>query len=320
MRVRETMALLTELGLGPKQRNEIAAYTLLGLLDLEPTASFCTAAAPLRGITPIIEFVWKKYGKRYAANTRETIRDDVVKPLVAEGLLLRNPDDPARPTNSGKTVYQIDPAALGLFRQYGTPVWPLSLRAFLDNLQTRRSEMSRGRNLVRVPISLPGGAEVFLSPGGQNPLIKAVLEVFCPAFTPSGKVLYIGDAENKLTSVNQEGLAAVGIHIRPADKVPDVIVHDTQKNWLLLIEAVTTAGPVDGKRRLELRNLFESCTAGLVFVTAFANRQTMRRFVAQIGWETEVWIADDPDHMIHFDGAKFLGPYEDAMPVARVRF
>jgi len=146
-------------------------------------------------------------------------------------------------------------------------------------------------------------------------LIKAVIEHFCPAFAPGGVVIYIGDTENKFVHLETAGLAALGVTLNSAAKIPDVIVHYTAKNWLLLIEAVTSAGPVDGKRRKELKDLFVGCKAGLVFVTAFENRRTMQSFVSHIAWESEVWIAEDPDHMIHFNGDRFLGPYPDVVPV-----
>lgn len=145
-------------------------------------------------------------------------------------------------------------------------------------------------------------------------LIKAVIEHFCPAFAPGGVVLYIGDTENKFVHLETEGLAALGIILDSAAKIPDVIVYDTKRNWLLLIEAVTSAGPVDGKRRKELKDLFAGCTAGLVFVTAFESRRAMQTYASQIAWESEVWIAEAPDHMIHFNGKYFLGPYDDVMP------
>ena len=145
-------------------------------------------------------------------------------------------------------------------------------------------------------------------------LIKAIIEHFCPAFAPGGVVIYIGDTENKFVHLETAGLAALGVTLYSAAKIPDVIVHYTAKNWLLLIEAVTSAGPVDGKRRKELKDLFAGCKAGLVFVTAFENRRTMQSFVSHIAWESEVWIAEDPDHLIHFNGERFLGPYPDVMP------
>jgi hypothetical protein len=313
-RLAEAIEALTALQFGPKQRNETAAYTLLALLDLQPDAAWAEAQAPLRGITPIIDFIANVYGTRYAPNTRETIRDDAVKFFVEEGLLLRNPDDLNRPTNSGKTVYQIEPTALDLFRKVGTPAWTTALKHYLASRESLKHEIARKRDLARVPVTLPDGSQVALSPGGQNPLIKAIIEQFCPAFAPGGVVLYIGDTENKFVHLEAACLTALGVTLDSAAKIPDVIVHDTRRNWLLLIEAVTSAGPVDGKRRKELKELFAGCKAGLVFVTAFETRRTMQTFVSQISWESEVWIAEDPDHMIHFNGERFLGPYPDVMP------
>ncbi len=313
-KVSDAIAILTALQFGPRQRNEIAAHTLLALLDLQPNAPWKDAQAPLRGITPIIEFIATAYGLRYAPNTRETIRDEAVKFFVEGGLLLRNPDDPKRPTNSGKTVYQVEPSALALIRKTGTPGWSPALKKYLGSRAGLKHEINRKRQLARVPVTLPDGSKVALSPGGQNPLIKAIIEEFCPAFAPGGIVIYIGDTENKFVHLETAGLASLGVALASSAKIPDVIVHYPAKNWLLLIEAVTSAGPVDGKRRKELKDLFAGCKAGLVFVTAFETRRAMQSFVAQIAWESEVWIAEDPDHMIHFNGDRFLGPYPDVLP------
>ncbi len=313
-RLPEAINALTALDFGPKQRNSTAGYTLLALLDLQPELDWADAQAPLLGITPIIDFIATAYGNRYAPNTRETIRDDAVKFFVGDGLLLRNPDDPNRPTNSGKTVYQIEPSALALLRKFGTLEWTPALALYLASREAIKHEIARKRNLARVPVTLPDGTQVAPSPGGQNPLIKAIIERFCPAFVPGGVVLYIGDTENKFVHLEAEGLVALGVTLDSAAKIPDVIVHHRLKNWLLLIEAVTSAGPLDGKRRKELMELFAGCKAGLVFVTAFENRRTMQTFVSHIAWESEVWIAEDADHMIHFNGERFLGPYPDVMP------
>lgn len=314
----EAIEILTALEFGPKQRNESAAYTLLAALGLQPNVPWEEAQAPLVGITPIIKFIATNYNIPYAPNTRETIRDEAVKFFVEEGLLLRNPDNPERPTNSGKTVYQIEPAALALLRKFGTPDWTSKLHAYLASREELKREINRKRELVRVPVSLPGGSQVALSPGGQNPLIKAIIEEFCSAFVPGGEVLYIGDTENKFVHLEAPKLAALGVALDSAAKMPDVIVHCIARNWLLLIEAVTSAGAVDGKRRKELKDLFAGSKAGLVFVTAFENRRAMQAFISQIAWESEVWIADDPDHMIHFDGERFLGPYPDVTPQPEV--
>ncbi|MBL9146171.1 MAG: hypothetical protein JNM99_20990 [Verrucomicrobiaceae bacterium] len=313
-RLAEAIEALTALQFGPKQRNDTAAYTLLALLDLSPAKEWSEAESPLRGITPIIDFIAEAYGNRYAPNTRETIRDEAVKFFVEAGLLLRNPDKPDRPTNSGNTVYQVEPSALALLRTFGTLEWPGALKAYLVNVEAVKREIARHREMARVPVTLPDGKKVALSPGGQNPLIKAIIEDFCPHFAPGGVVAYIGDTENKFAHLEADYLAGLGVSLDSAAKMPDVIIHCVKRNWLLLIEAVTSAGPVDGKRRKELKELFAGSKAGLVFVTAFDTRRVMQSFLASIAWESEVWIAEDPAHMIHFNGDKFLGPYPDAMP------
>jgi len=310
----EAMNILKALGFSPKQRNEVAGYTVLAMLDLRPTQTWSEAAAPLRGITPVIEFLAEAYGVRYAPNTRETIRDEAVKYFVEAGMLIRNPDDPARPTTSGKTVYQVEPHALELFRSLNSAGQASKLKSYLVSRERIRRELERERDLPRIPVRLPSGKTVTLSPGGQNPLIKAVIEEFCERFALDGIVVYIGDAEDKFLHLEVEYLQQLGVVVPAPAKMPDVVVHDPRRNWLLLIEAVTSAGPVDGKRRKELKGLFAGCKAGLVFVTAFASREAMRSFLAQISWETEVWVAEDPSHLIHFNGERFLGPYPDVVP------
>ena len=307
----EAINILNLLGFTGRQRNEAAGYTLLAMLDLGPSQPWSSEVDPCRGITPIIAFIAAKYKVHYAPNTRETIRDEAVKFFVEFGMLIRNPDAPHRPVNSGKTVYQVEPNALALFRTYGTPNWSSNLTTYLDNKARILKTLTRERKLKRIPVTLPSGRVVTISPGGQNPLIKAIIEQFCAAFSPGGTVVYIGDAENKFLHLETEYLKKLNVAIPAPSKMPDVVIHDTRQNWLLLIEAVTSAGPVDAKRRSELKSLFKGATAGLVFVTAFSTRQTMRSFLPEISWETEVWIAEDPDHLIHFNGERFLGPYDD---------
>lgn len=310
----DAMEILRALGFTTRQSNEVAGYALLALLDLKPLQPWSEAAEPLCGITPIIDFVAVKYGVRYAPNTRETIRDEAVKYFVEAGMVIRNPDDPNRPTNSGKTVYQTEPNALELIRTFGTLEWNGKLKSYLAARGRIRKELLRERKLARIPVKLPSGKTATISPGGQNPLIKSVIEEFCTRFIAGATVLYIGDAEDKFLHLDAEYLKRLGVEIPAPAKMPDVVIHDTRRNWLVLIEAVTSAGPVDGKRRKELKDLFAGCSAGLVFVTAFTTREIMRSFLTQISWETEVWVAEDPDHLIHFNGERFLGPYPDVMP------
>jgi hypothetical protein len=178
-KLNDAMSILKALGFGPRQRNEVAAYTLLALLDLLPKQMWSEAARPLRGITPIISFIRSEYGVQYAPNTRETIRDEAVKHFVESGMLIRNPDEPARPTNSGRTVYQMELHALTTLRSFGSSEWPSKLKSYLASRADTRGELQRNRDLARIPVTLPSGETVALSPGGQNPLIKTVIEEMC---------------------------------------------------------------------------------------------------------------------------------------------
>ncbi len=309
-KLREAMEILVSLGFSGRQCNEAAGYALLAMLDLGPSHPWSSASAPYRGITPIIAFIASEYKIHYAPNTRETIRDEAVKCFVASGMLIRNPDDPRRPVNSGKTVYQVEPRALALFRTFGTSNWMTNLTTYRNRRNRILKTLERSRNFDRIPVTLPSGKIVTISPGGQNPLIKAIIEQFCTAFSPGGKVVYIGDAEGKFLHLEIEYLKGLKVDIPAPAKMPDIVIHDVRRNWLLLIEAVTSDGPVDAKRRNELQAIFAGSTAGLVFITAFTTRQAMRSFLPRISWETEVWIAEDPDHLIHFNGERFLGPYD----------
>jgi hypothetical protein len=309
-RVQEAQEMLRALGLPKPQTNERSALALLALLGLAPETSWEDAAAPMLGITRMMDFMAERYSKRYAPNTRETVRRQTVHQFVAAGLAVINPDDPARPTNSGQTVYQVPEQFLEVARSFGTPAWNDQLARWAEVAPSLVKRWAEVRDLNMIPVTLPSGEAVTLSPGGQNPLIKSVVEDFCPRFAPGGHVLYIGDAGDKFVVWERDRLAALGVSVNEKGKMPDVVVLDHERGWLLLVEAVTSHGPIDPKRHEELATLFGDADVGLVFVTAFADRRTMSEYLGVLSWETEVWIAEDLTHMVHFDGSRFLGPYE----------
>jgi type II restriction enzyme len=148
-----------------------------------------------------------------------------------------------------------------------------------------------------------------LSPGGQNILVEKIINNFCTRFTPGGKLLYVGDTADKWCYFDRESLEVLGITVNSHGKMPDVVVHHIQKNWLVLIEAVTSHGPVTPKRHNELQEVLRNSQIGIVFVSAFLPRRDLAKYLSDIAWETEVWIAETPTHIIHFNGEIFLGPY-----------
>lgn len=308
-RVRESQAILAAFGLPAEQRNERAALTLLALLDLLPSNPWHTATNPFMGVTPIMDFVARNYRKKWAPNTRETVRRFTLHQFEQAGLVIANPDEPRRPTNSPKYCYQVESRALALVKKFGTEEWDLALRKYLANAHTLAQQYEQIREMRRIPLELASGETFRLSPGGQNVLIQKILDEFCPRFTPGAKPVYVGDTGKKWAYFDRGYLEALGVAIEEHGKIPDVVVHFSKRNWLVLIEAVTSHGPVNPKRLAELRHLFQSSKAGLVFVTAFLSRKTLLKYLGDIAWETEVWVSDAPDHMIHLNGERFLGPY-----------
>ena len=309
-RLREALDVLKQFNLPREQQNERSALTLLALLDMKPQTVWAKATAPLRGITEIMDFARDHYAAKYAPNTRETFRRFTMHQFVQAGLVLYNPDNPQRPTNSPDNCYQIEPSALALLQTYGRPIWTDHLAKYFSQHMALLALHAREREMALVPVKLPDGSEVQLSGGGQNTLIKKIIEEFCPRFTPDGTVLYLGDAGKKLRGAEIESFSHLGIKINEHGKMPDVVIHFTQKDWLIVIEAVTSHGPINIKRHSELKALFANSKIGLVYVTAFDTRSTMMRYINEIAWETEIWIADQPSHLIHLNGERFMGPYK----------
>jgi adenine-specific DNA-methyltransferase len=310
-KIDQALRVLKALGLPRDQQNERSALTLLSLMDLKPSTPWSKAKDPYIGITPMMNFFSKHYGKKYAPNSRETVRRQTIHQFLDAGIVHINPDEPERPTNSGKTVYQMESGLLKLLRTWGTHDWEKGLKTHLASVETLNKKYAQERKMKRIPIKVASGKTITLSPGGQNILVDKIVQNFCEYFTPGGKLAYIGDTDEKFAYYDKDLLKSLGVTIEAHGKMPDLIIFFEEKNWLVLIEAVTTHGPVNPKRMVELKKLFKGSHAGLVFVTAFLDRPSMLRYLDEISWETEVWVADAPTHLIHFNGERFLGPYED---------
>jgi hypothetical protein len=309
-RVSGALSILQALKVPREQQNERSALTLLALLGMTPRKRWADAEAPMLGITEMMNHFQEHFRKKYAPNTRETVRRFTVHQFVQMGLVLANPDDPQRPVNSPDNRYQVAPALLKLARGYGAPSWDESLKNFVNSAEALRRLQPREREMVLIPVRLPDGRELKLTAGGQNEVVKKIVEEFCPRFTPGGVLVYVGDTGNKQRHLEAAYLQRLGLAMDEHGKMPDVVVHWPKKNWLVLIEAVTSHGPIGLKRHNELKDLFKQTTAGLVYVTAFLTRRAMTKYLSEIAWETEVWVAEAPSHIIHFNGERFLGPYE----------
>lgn len=309
IKIEESLEILRSLHVPKMQINQRSALTLLALLDIKPDTLWGSASNPLYGITEMMDYFRDNFGVTYAPNTRETVRRQTIHQFVQMGLVIPNPDNPNRPVNSPKTRYQIESSFLELVKTYGSNEWKNNLELYSTKSQEIGRLQEKEREMALIPVKLPNGQNIKITAGGQNVLIKEIIEEFCPRFTAGGAVIYLGDAGDKFRVYEKEYFESLGIDINEHSKMPDVVVHLEDKNWLVLIEAVTSHGPIDIKRHHELRELFKNSKSPLVFVTTFPTRKIMVKYLQEIAWETDVWVAEAPSHLIHFNGDRFLGPY-----------
>lgn len=307
-KIEDAKTILKDLGLPVAQQNEISAYTLLALCRIRPRDSWSKATRnSLRISKGIMAFVIDAHKKEYAPNTRETFRRQVLHQFVQARIADYNPDNPSLPVNSPNAHYALTKEALEVIRLYGTKSWKKAAEAFRANAATLSRRYIKERSSVLIPVKL-NGAVIKLSAGKHNEVQAAILHSFASRFAKGGTVLYLGDTAKKDLFIDEKKLKGLGIPIDQHSKLPDVIIYDHEKDWLFLIEAVTSHGPVSPKRVVEMEELLKDCKSGKIYVTAFPDFNEFKKHSKNIAWETEVWLADTPEHMIHFNGDKFMGP------------
>ncbi|WP_421132975.1 BsuBI/PstI family type II restriction endonuclease [Alteromonas sp. A079] len=317
-KLEQAKEILSSLGLPKQQCNDRSAWVLLALAGVRPSDDWNVASAPLLPTVTIMDFIRTEYGKDYKPNSRETIRRQTLHQFDQAQIVDRNRDDPARATNSKDNNYSLNQPIIDILKSYPNGDWKALVVKFLEDAPSLQAIYERKLNKAKIPVYLPDGSEITLSPGAHNQLHADIIHEFCPRFVgEGGKVLYIGDTASsrdeggKHMILQTEYLNLLNVPPMSHDKLPDVVVYDEERKWLFLIEAVTSHGPVSPKRWLELEDALKDCTVGRVYVTAFPHRAEFRKNAADIAWETEVWIADNPDHMIHFNGDRFLGPHDN---------
>lgn len=307
-KIEQAQEVLEALGLPSAQQNEVSALTLLALAQITEKTLWKDASSQNLRVHDILVKIKQDYGREYAENSRETIRRKVLHQLEQAGIVIRNADDPSRPTNSGLNNYILSDLVLDVLHSYGTPKWKPKVSKFFAQQGSLLETYQNAREQNKVPLQVADGKVYKLSPGKHNKLEVAIVEEFAPRFAQGAKLIYLGDTADKILVFEQNVFTKLGIPTSAHGKFPDVILYDKKKNWIFLIEAVTSHGPVSPKRHFEIEKLLENCTAGKVYITAFLDLTTFKTFVNDIAWETEVWIAETPSHMIHFNGDKFLGP------------
>lgn len=279
------------------------------MINLKEDSAWSESKKRLIGIHDILFFIKKHYGKQYAENTRETIRRQTLHQFEQAGIAVRNSDNPIRPTNSPKTVYTIANDALRVLKKYGTKSWQSAVVEFAESKGKLIEKYEKRRKTHLISVDLPNGTLASFSPGKHNALQIKIIQEFRKRFCPNTRVIYVGDTARKLLYVEKNLLKRLKIPITKHDKLPDVVLYDPKKNHLFLIEAVTAHGPLSPKRQIELEEALKYSGAKRIYISAFPDFHEFKRHSDNIAWDTEVWIENNPDHMIHFNGPKFFTVY-----------
>jgi len=255
----------------------------------------------------IIDYANEHFNESTSSGSYDDVRRKDLKLLTIAEVVLRS--SPNAATNDSTRGYSINPLYSELLRSFGQKDWETSVREKLKNTEPLSQKLKRERQLLKVEVVLASGRRLLFSPGKHNDLQKAIIEGFLPRYGFGAEVLYVGDTADKYLHLEKEKLVQLDFFEISHEELPDIIAYSPQRNWIYLIEAVHSSGPISEIRLLQLQKLAKNCKTEIVYVTAFADRATFRKFTADIAWETEVWIADSPDHLIHFNGDRFLGPY-----------
>ena len=295
--------LLADVGMPDKQQSDLCALTMLGLANLKEGDSFKKVSNNWIRIHDVIQFINDNYGVTYAENSRETFRKQAMHHLRNAALI----EDNGKATNSPNYRYRITSEFLNVLKSIGTKKENLSLQNFLSVHEKLVDTYASKKTMPMMPVKI-NNVDYVLSPGSHNELQKAILEEFAPRFAPNSECLYVGDTTNKDLVKNVNKLSELGFEITLHDKMPDVVLYRADNNWLYFIEAVDSVGPMSPERVIDIQRMTKNVNCGKIFVTAFLDFKKYKRFSEQLAWETEVWIAEMPDHMIHLNGDKFLGP------------
>ena len=302
-KVQEAREFLQMVGMPKAQQTDICCYVLLAMAGIKPDMSWSEAENDWIRIHDIIQFVNRNYGTTYAENSRETFRKQALHRFRTAALV----EDNGKSTNSPNYRYRLTDETLQVIKQMETQEREKAVGRFLMYHEKLVDIYASKKKMTMMPVKI-NGMNFRFSAGKHNELQKSIIEEFAPRFAPTSECLYVGDTIEKDLVKNVEKLTKLGIEITLHDKMPDVILYREDKDWIYFIESVTSVGPMDPKRILEIEDMTKNVTAGKIYVAAFLDFKTYKKFSEDLAWETEVWIAELPEHMIHLNGDKFMGP------------
>ena len=253
-----------------------------------------------------LKFENDNYGENISPGSYDDIRRKDLKLLVLGNIAINSSSIESQATNDGSRGYCLSDEFADLLRAFNTSNWNEALGVYKQKVKALEEELIKKREAERVPVLLPNGQELLLSYGEHNQLQKAIIENFLAIYGKGCEVLYVGDTSDKLLYKDEEVLRDLNFFDLEHDELPDVVAYNKEKNLLFLIEAFHCTGQWDKTRLYKVRSKLKNCNANVIYVSAFETIDQFRTISNNIAWETEVWIADIPEHMIHFNGWKFL--------------
>lgn len=302
-KIEQARKFLQEVGMPKPQQADICCYVILAMAGVKPDMEWSNATNEWIRIHDIIQFSNTYYGSTYAENSRETFRKQALHRFRTAALV----EDNGKATNSPNYRYRLTEETLKMIRNLNSDEWNKSVSRFLMYHEKLVDIYASKKKMSMMPVKI-NGSDFNFSTGKHNELQKAIIEEFAPRFAPNSECLYVGDTIEKNLVKNVDKLTELGFEITLHDKMPDVVLYREDRDWIYFIESVTSVGPMDPKRILEITELTKDVKAGKIFVTAFLDFKTYKKFSEDLAWETEVWIAEMPEHMIHLNGDRFMGP------------
>ena len=302
-KLRKIKSLLADIGMPPAQQSDLCALTILAMAGLKEIGSFASATNNWIRIHDVIAFINSNYIAKYAENSRETFRKQAMHHFRTAALI----EDNGKATNSPNYRYRLTDEFLKVIQETKKTKEDNSdndaLKEFLSCHERLTDTYASKKTMRKMPVRI-NEKDFTFSPGSHNRL----LEEFTPRFAPGSECLYVGDTTHRDMVKNEMKLRELGFDITLHDKMPDVVLYREDKDWLYFIEAVDSVGPMSPERVRDITQMTEGVKSGKIFVTAFPDFAKFKQFSELLAWETEVWIADMPDHMIHLNGDKFMGP------------
>lgn len=314
--IREALFIIDQLGIpleGLTGRDkEKLAMALLAAGDVKTSKEWRKVKSTNSGYSittkQCVEFYNTYLEENMSKGSYDYVLRDGFSKLLIGGIVERS--KPESNLSDATRGYRISTEYARIISKFGQKDWEKQVEIFNKTHKTYRERLAQTRNIPMINVKMPDGKEFQLKDGEHNLIQQQVITEFLPRFGYGTTLLYCGDSDNKYGVINEkEKLAELGIKDLSQGKLPDIVAYSAEKDWIYLIEAYHTSNPITAERKYELEQMMGECADKCIYITAFESNDAFRNCKEDLAWETEVWIVTNPDHMIHRNGFRFIGPY-----------